>query len=244
MDTSERVRLIADLRKQADLGVNRVVPDLHRSFDRLGQHVEVTCLAQGGVLLEATDAERRRASTIAAASALIKWTKENLGPMYRTIYMRTGELTMQVLSRHGVPATLRRKLEAKLLAEGGKQMGLLDIAQETKETIFDVMDKAREDGINPRQAARLVREHVPAGRFVNAGSKYRSELIARTEVLNAQRQASLDGYRQAEITLVQAFDGESDEECSARNGEDFTLADAQIEADSTHPQCVLGFAPY
>jgi SPP1 gp7 family putative phage head morphogenesis protein len=107
-----------------------------------------------------------------------------------------------------------------------------------------VIDVGRKLGVNPNQTAKLIEQFVPAGRFTEAGAGYRARMIARTETLHAARISSLEVYRTApQVKEVIAFDGESDEECAARNGSTFTFDEAEAEANGTHPNCVLAFGP-
>ncbi len=71
--------------------------------------------------------------------------------------------------------------------------------------------------------------------------EYRAELIARTELMDAYNGAALGSYQDAGLTKVQAIDGDADEECAARNGQEFTI----IEADgiSDHPNGTLDWIP-
>jgi hypothetical protein len=132
-----------------------------------------------------------------------------------------------------------------MLLEGGKRMGLVDIASDTRAALFKTIDAGRMIGANPKATAKLIEQFVPAGRFTNAGVGYRSRLIARTETLHSARISTVQVYRSApQVNFCVAFDGESDEECAARNGAIFTFDEAEAEANGTHPNCVLAFGPY
>ena len=71
--------------------------------------------------------------------------------------------------------------------------------------------------------------------------QYRAERIARTELMFAYNAAALDSYGSMGVTQVQAIDGDDDEECAERNGQVFSLADA--EAIEDHPNGTLDWAP-
>ncbi len=115
---------------------------------------------------------------------------------------------------------------------------------DTRTALFHVLEIGRDQGLNPRETARAIQKFIPSGRFVNAGPKYRAQLISRTETLHSMRMASLEQYAAApNVDEVVAFDGDQDEECAARNGQTFSVGDATVEAEATHPNCVLAFGP-
>lgn len=231
------------LRVQQIDAINLMRAEMEREFKLLGQVATAAAAAQGGLIMESKQ-ERERVAAIVAAMSIPLWTKTRLVPAFQDSYKRIASLTMKTLNRFDLEVSLRDKLEARLLSEGGKQAGLIDIAGEAKQSIFDAIEDGRTAGLNPRDTAKLLEDYVPAGRFRHAGVRYRSQLIARTEALNAQRVSSIDMYRSSPVVKeTVAFDGDEDEECSARNGETFTFDDAEVEAEGTHPNCVLAFGP-
>ena len=70
---------------------------------------------------------------------------------------------------------------------------------------------------------------------------YRAEMIARTELMDAYNAASLASYGDAGITMVQAIDGDQDDECAARNGREFSVTEAENVSD--HPNGTLDWVP-
>jgi HK97 family phage portal protein len=133
---------------------------------------------------------------------------------------------------------------AKVVKEGGRRAGLIDIEKQTKQAIMRAIAKGREDKLDPNAIAQLIAEEVPKGRFVKAGAVYRAELISLTEVKYAQSKAAIAVYEASQhIKECIAFDGTGDEECAARNGETYSFADAEAEAEEEHPNGNLAFAP-
>ncbi len=229
---------------QPDL-INLFAADLNREFKLLGQIVAAAASASGGLVMEASRAEKAQVNLIVVRARLEFWVKERLIPIFEHAYQRTAQLTVTTLRRAGIPTSMRDAVEQEIIEAGGKRTGLLDIAGDTKESLFRVIEKGHELGINPRETAKLIQNYVPRGRFVNAGSAYRTRLIARTEVLHAQRMSTLESYRASpSVERVVMFDGESDEECSARNGAVVSFDEAEAEMGAAHPNCVLCFAPY
>lgn len=247
-DLAEAVKpgaaVVADLRKSHLSLEGMFAKDLNREFLLLGELVAAAADAKGGLVIEASRAEKARVALIAAAAKLDVWTRERLLPIFQEHYKRIFDATYSLLKRHDITPTDRDKIEKAVLKAGGKRMGLMDITRDVKESLFKAIDLGREQGLNPRDTAKLIREYVPRGRYVNAGSGYRSKMIARTEVLHGQRFASLSIYESSPVvTGAVAFDGDHDDLCAARNGQLFTFEEAFQISDETHPQCVLAFGP-
>lgn len=237
-------KVIAAFRRDQARLEKTFMTELDKAWDDLGLLLAAVTAGQGGILWEATRGERARIAAILAAARLKDWAKDRLRPLFEGHWKRVLDTTLTTLKREDIPVTMRSQLESKLLREGGKRIGLLDIPGDTKEAMFRVLDEGRGQGLNPRDVAKLIEGEVPKGRFVHAGSRYRSQLIARTETLHAQRTCSLAMYRESpEIKKVIAFDGDSDAECIARNGTEYTFEEAETQNAITHPNCVLAFAP-
>lgn len=219
-------------------------PELHREFNQLGAHLAATAPTMGGLVLESKGGVNDRVELIIAAAGLGVWVATRFKPIYERLYRKTAIVTMQALQRTGVPVTERDKVEARLLLESGRRMGLVNVSKQAKESLFAVIDTGRELGLGPRATAELIRDLVPKGRYVNAGSTYRSELIARTEMMHAQRIGSIESYKRSRVVKeCICFDGDSDSICLARNGTRMSFESAEQEAKSTHPGCVLVFGP-
>jgi len=76
---------------------------------------------------------------------------------------------------------------------------------------------------------------------VVADTAYRAEMIARTELMDAYNASALYSYADAGIGMVQAIDGDGDEECAARNGRVFSVDEADSIED--HPNGTLDWVP-
>ena len=70
---------------------------------------------------------------------------------------------------------------------------------------------------------------------------YRAEMIARTELMDAYNAATLGSYADAGFGYVQAIDGYGDEECAARNGQTFSMDEADTIED--HSNGTLDWIP-
>lgn len=183
-------------------------------------------------------------NSILSSSNLQSWVTAKLGPTFEKWWNMTSVFTGRVLVQQGIMSQVRPEIAHRMALAGGTRRGLVDIPGDTRKAIFRVIDRAIQDGLSPRDTARLMRDVVPEGRFVNAGAGYRANMIARTEMRSAQNRSAIEHYRTtSNVQHVVAFDGDSDEECAGRNGEIFTLDEADIEDANTHPNCVLAFGP-
>ena len=70
---------------------------------------------------------------------------------------------------------------------------------------------------------------------------YRAEMIARTETALSYNRATVTGYGEFGVTTLLAYDGDQDEECAARNGNEFSIAEARDIED--HPNGTLVWSP-
>lgn len=222
----------------------RFQAELEKEFSDLGHWVAMCAEGQGGLLEEALEDDIARVMRILRRANLSQWAKEHLEPLFRKQWGRVADQTALTLNQNQVPTSLNNDVAQRLLNIGATRIGLLDIEEDTKMALLSIIKAAREEGLGPQATAKMIEDRVPAGRFVTAGPKYRSELIARTETLNAQRHASLELYKESPVVKeVEASDGEGDELCASRNGETFTFAEAETELYNTHPNCVLCFGP-
>lgn len=93
------------------------------------------------------------------------------------------------------------------------------------------------DGLSARDLGKLIEEKM------QMNDEYRAERIARTESMRILNQAQMESYRETGITQVIAVDGDEDDECAARNGRVFSLAEAEAENLREHPNGTLSWDP-
>lgn len=240
-------RVVLDLRAEQKRLQRIMEPELDKQFQDLGHWIAVIVEGQGGAqrLTEADrPADEGRVMAILRRAGLAQWTKEHLAPIFEKQWRRALDSTSLILNKNQIPAQVDAEMARGLLMEGARRIGLLDIEEDTKRALMNIIEVARKEGINPLETAKMIEDQVPAGRFVNAGPRYRSELIARTETMQAQRASSLELYKQSPIVReTEAFDGDGDAVCAARNGQIYSFEDAVTEMNNTHPNCVLAFGP-
>jgi phage portal protein BeeE len=111
------------------------------------------------------------------------------------------------------------------------------INQTTRDAIAEILAQAIENDLVLSEVA----DSIEATDFASF-DEYRAELIARTELMDAYNSAALGSYGEAGIEMVEAIDGDEDEECIARlAGNPYTLDDAMAEED--HPNGTLDWVP-
>lgn len=166
----------------------------------------------------------------AVADSMVQAFKEELGELGRS-----------------VDINLTREARADILRDGGLRVGMLDIKKQLRGSIYKALADAREAGEGWKEAAARIRSYVPGGRFIKAGAGYRSQLIARTETANAQRQIALASYKaHPEVEKVEILDGlldSSDPECISRNGSVVGFTEADGLASDEHPNGTMQFLP-
>jgi hypothetical protein len=113
------------------------------------------------------------------------------------------------------------------------------------ETTRDAIRGAIVEGVDLGEGAAQLGARISEAASL---SPYRGELIARTETMNAWNASAIASYADEGVTLVEAEDGDEDEECRERQTRDngygpgiYTLEEAMAEED--HPNGTLSWSP-
>jgi hypothetical protein len=177
------------------------------------------------------------------------WSDDRLGPILRNHAARVAVDTQRTLRQEtGLPLALDEAAVQRMVAKGGGQLKVSDIEPQVRMSIEAAITQGAERGDNPTLTARRIRDAVPDGRFVHAGGRYRSQLIARNETASLQREASLGLYESNDhIKRLRIRDGiygppRSDQTCMDRDGEIIPIEQAR-STHPYHPLCTLGFEP-
>lgn len=106
------------------------------------------------------------------------------------------------------------------------------------ETTRQAVSDAIKEGVEAGDGAAELGDRIES---VTAFDEYRSELIGRTESARVLNDSQIESYREYGVEKVVAIDGDDDEECAARDGQEFDLEDALAIED--HPNGTLDWAP-
>jgi len=257
LDGEQRTLLLA-LAADADTLFERFSDELTDAFEELGSlAVEAFWVAEGGDSVRSMGAGPRikqeidedevadEVRRILRALAIRQWEQAALIPAWDGHTLRTLNLTVgTVNSTLGLQVNIPDPTARRLLAEGGTRRGLIDFDRQTREALFRALFEGRSNGEGPIALARRIREQVPAGPFANAGSKYRAELIARTETANAQNISAVATYQEAGVFAgLLISDGDYDEECAAMDGRRVSFEEFETIGPTAHPNCTRSVAP-
>lgn len=133
------------------------------------------------------------------------------------------------------------EVEARVFGVVGRR--ITGINETTRDDVLRTIENTVARGIQEGMgAAELGNALESALNDAATFDTYRAELIARTETMNVYNASALGSYGQYGVERVQALDGDKDEECAARDGKDYSLAEANDISD--HPNGTLDWVPY
>ena len=154
---------------------------------------------------------------------------EALAPLYRGLADQT---TSGARAMVGKADPLDDVVEA-VVRNGGARIG--GITATTRKAVSAIIRQGIADGWGPAEVATHLRDDAAFG-------ESRSELIARTETMNAYNEASLGTYGRLGVEYVDALDGDADDECANRVAANpWRVSDAYGQQD--HPNGTLDWAP-
>jgi hypothetical protein len=234
---------------------NRVAP-LHQSLVRYREHAQQTYTpllrSAVGDVLHAQRADiaaklRKHAEHIAAnPSDSSIWFAKGWDAKLRAALAPRLEAVAHVVNAqiHDVlPVAKAAPVGAveRVLKRGAARVG--GINETTRAKIQEAIIRGLDDGLSVLEVADLIEEGGTVGDLAMGSlfDEYRSELIARTELMDAYNGAALGSYSDAGLSMVQAIDGDGDEECAARDGQTFSIDDADNIED--HPNGTLDWVP-
>jgi hypothetical protein len=180
---------------------------------------------------------------------LPQWIDQHLKPLLANHAGRVTADTQRTLQAEiGLEFQVADQDAQRIASTAGNGLGMRDIEPQVRAQILDAIQSGLAAGENPLKTANRIRAQVPAGRFVHAGARYRSRLIARDQTASMQRQAAVAAYQSnPHITGVELVDGvygppRSDQDCMDRDGETLPI-DQASDAQPLHPLCTLGINP-
>jgi hypothetical protein len=157
---------------------------------------------------------------------------------YKAHYLRTLETTVNSINaKLGLGINLSDSMEREIVAAGGKRMGLVDITEQARDSLFKALAEGRDAGEGADAMARRIRDQVAAGPW--SSSEIRSRVIARTETKFAQNKSSIEAAKGGAgivgMTMIDAQLGPTDAECEAIDGQEVSFEDAEQLIAEEHP---------
>ena len=229
--------------------------ELDAAFEDLGERaVEAFWAVEGGESVRSAGNGLRvkqdpdvtgEVNRILQALTITAWEQGILIPAWDGHTLRTLNLTVGTVNATlGLEVGIPDPVSRNILAQGGSRRGLIDFTAQARQSLFTALEESIALGEGPIALARRIRDQVPAGPFPHAGSKYRAELIARTETAYAQNVSALETYKQADVFVgVVISDGDYDPACAALNGQRVSFQEFDLIGPIEHPQCTRSIAP-
>lgn len=145
----------------------------------------------------------------------------------------------------GLAANLPDSASVRILADGGRKLGLLDLKEQTRKNLFKALAESREIGEGADAIARRIRDQIPKGPWRDVQT--RARVIARTETKYAQNRSMMEYTRASGATQARVFDarlGDTDAECEARADVIVSMAQAEEWLEGEHPNGTLSITPW
>lgn len=175
------------------------------------------------------------------------WIQDRLLPILRNHAGRVAADTQRTLQAQiGLKMHVAEDAMQNISDSAGEHLGMRDIEPQVRASIMEAIRQGLAAGDSPSKTAQRIRDRVPVGRFLHAGSRYRAQLISREETANAMRAAMLASYRSnPHITHLELRDGiygppRSDAQCMGRDGEVVPISEPP---PPYHIGCTLSFSP-
>jgi len=136
----------------------------------------------------------------------------------------------------------RPEAQARLAAARSK---FLDLPKQTRKRIAQEIQAGLDEGLEAEAIAKRLEKFVPAGPYKTIET--RAAIIARTEVMAAEREAAVTAYKDSGIVVgIMVYDnltGFGDAECTALDGMVVPFEAADELAASEHPNGTRYFGP-
>ena len=222
--------------------------DLVDAFSELGRRARRSFLNLRPEPIKQTDpADAEFVAAIRQSMHVADWIPTRLEPAYQGAYIRTLEATAQTVRLNmGLAINLPDAVGRRIVREGGRRLGLVDIQGQARRSLFHAIGEGRAMGLAREDLARHIQGRITRGPWRSVET--RGLVIARTETLNAQRMSALEVYKRTDVVDgVQAWDaqiGATDAECEERDGRVFSFNDADGETAFEHPNGTLSWAPH
>lgn len=248
--SAKQIRLINRLTKERQSLETSFAQDLLKSFAILGNEAGV---AAGQVFKNKSGKKLERKTTVddIIIEQILDFVNfrefgKDMQGKYWTHYRKVAGITAESLNAVlGLSASFTDTNIQRILAAGGKRLGLIDFKKQARNRLFRELEEGRALGETIPELVERIKGAVPAGRWTDSAT--RAEMIARTEIPYAQRISSLEMLKEhTTVSTVMVMDarlGPTDAECEALNGKIVTLEEAQALMDDEHPNGTRDFVP-
>lgn len=222
-------------------------PELVKVFNGLG--AKLTDRA-GPILREefANVAERKEQSNLEdltqrmMEAAALAETQPILAEIYERHYLRVAQGVSEQGQIIGIATDLPDEVARAVVATGGRRAGLIDLEEQSRKRLFEVLTTARAEGLGADETMRRIRDEIPAGPWRTVET--RGRVIARTETMYARNVSAVERGRAAGTDQFLIFDsvlGSFDEVCDAMNGKVVTHDEALQLTEDEHPSGTRSF---
>lgn len=239
-------------------GQRRLIGQLQRDMLRLADELESSVskffadmgMRMANSAIDILEQKQEGADEVTADQIMsqvdIEELSKELGGIGSQHYLAVATATYATVAKNiGEVVDFNDERQRKVLIEGGRRLGLIDLADSTRKRLFRELADGRSLGEGPVEIARRIRDVVPAGKW--SSPKIRAKMIARTETMHAQRISTIHAYQDAEdVEQVMIFDnvtGYGDEQCTALNGKVVPIDEAWELIGEEHPGGTRSFAP-
>ena len=242
-------RIVRSFSRDAALLIPPFQRDLIAAFALLGRRARRAFLDLRPEPVKQTDpTDADFVYAIRRSMQIDDWIPTRLEPAYQGVYLRTLEATTETIRLNlGLGYQHPDAVGRRVVAEGGRRLGLVDIKGQARTSLFHALAEGRAQGMAREELARHIRDRITRGPWRSVET--RGLVIARTEVLHAQRISAVEVYKRTDIVSgVQAWDAQvgSPRMASAKSviARVFSFNDADGETSLEHPSGTLSWAPY
>ena len=210
-----------------------------------------------------SEQQRRIAQNLRASLPAAKADRVKAAPTWWDAEVEDAELTatMREIYADVGMGGLRTVADTlgRVIVKGATQAVIADLLSVGGQRIKDINDRTLQaitvelaEGTRRGYSIPQLIDGVPAEGYrgvLQAGmdngvavwDEYRAEMIARTETMLSYNRATVTGYGEFGVTTLLAYDGDGDEECAARDGQEFSIEEAAAIDD--HPNGTLVWSP-
>lgn len=170
--------------------------------------------------------------------AVTRFVSSKIKPTYEGHYRLTADVTFETMNGvMALGAEITDAVAQRVLALGGRRVGLLDLEGDTRRAMFQALADGEAAGEGIRDLSKRVQQYVGAGPWSDA--KMRAEIISRTETRYAQLTSIAEAAESSGVVrgylVLDAQLGPTDEECEDLAGQEVGLDEGRALRDSEHP---------